>query len=179
MVQSRETDDSRYNSAISSTFPLNSPAIVVVTPDFLSEGFIDPNATRATAAQRANMVVSGMQQIPPRKIVNSTLGASWGRVGFVAEIADDCYVAGGCGQFQRELALGSFSHFMSPVDCLTAYVSPTGNRSDLIIVSTYDMIANIDPKNNSNNSLLYTYGAFRFGGPGNYWECGNSNDFDC
>jgi hypothetical protein len=46
------------------------------------------------------------------------------------------------------------------------------------MVSTCDTVMDIDPRVLSNNTFLFVWGMYVFGGPGNYWECGHSNSFD-
>ena len=149
----------------------------MVTPAFLSGGNIDVNATTATATRRLSMEVKGALQLSPGEIVNTTLGASWGVNSW--QIQSGIKNATWIRQVQEKVAAGVFSRPLTAIECLTSYQSPTGDHSDVIMVSTYDTVMDIDPRVLSDNTFLFVWGMYGFGGPGNYWECGPSNSFDC
>jgi hypothetical protein len=174
------TNSIRYNSALSQTLPLSSPRIVIVTPEFLSGGLIDVEAAKGTAIRRSSLKVIGRQQMSPAKMINSTLGGLWGDG--TPAFDPNNNMSGNLSeyrQFQEDYDAKRFPKLLSAVECLTKYLNPTANRSDMIMVSTYDTVMHMDLQNATNNTLLYEYGAFGFDGPGNYWECGVSNTFDC
>ncbi|KIW04336.1 uncharacterized protein PV09_04626 [Verruconis gallopava] len=125
-----------WNSSLAQTFPLSSPAVLVVTPDFLNGGTVDPKETVQTIDQR--------------------------------------YI-----QAQVDYLVGEYPIRLDPVQCLSRYVTTTSNRSDVLMVSSYDIVTGSDTRRFSNNSLLFAYNPYGFDGPGNYWECGISNSFDC
>lgn len=150
---------------------------MIVTPGFLANGLIDTSATREAALRRISMPTTGRLQVSPANIVHTTLGANWGNLAWdVSNYAPSENLTRG---FQKDHTAGKFRKRLRPVDCLSEYLKPTANRSDSIFVSTYDKILQTDPRSLSNNTLLFDCGAFGFDGPGNYWECGISNSFDC
>jgi hypothetical protein len=157
---------------------MNQRDIVIATPELVSGGPIDLNVTRAITNQRAGVQVRGRLQHSPSVISNSTLGGSWGdAIYFGTDLSD--WNTSRLEKVKAKVSTLGHSGRLTPVECLKRYISPTSNQSDIVIVSTFDVTSGRDPRSLSNSSFLYAYSAFGFGGPGNYWQCGNSNDFDC
>jgi hypothetical protein len=79
---------------------------------------------------------------------------------------------------------GNFSKTLDPLNCLTTYSNPFGNRSDLIIEADYDYLSGQETVVlNKSNALLFSKQlriAMEFGFWNNYdWRCGTTNSFDC
>lgn len=164
-----------WNSALSETVPMSTMRISVVTPEFLLGDPFDVAAARKLAAARLPLPVSGLNQVTGRQ-VNTTLSASWGSVGWELNslITNDSYYE----QTQKDYKAAAYK-LLTRLECLNKYQDIAGKASDGLLVSTWDQITETDPRYLSDNSLLWSYGAFGVEGPGNYWLCGNSNDFDC
>jgi hypothetical protein len=129
---------------------------------------------------RQNMTLEAMDQMPPNNLVQSEVGANWGTpTHWDFNVSNQCG-QDGCMSFRQRAQNGTFSKRLDTVQCLQTYVSGFGNRSDLLLVSTQDLLASqTPPMPSKNNSLLFAGYSPGIGGPGYYWECGSTNTFDC
>ena len=168
----------RYNSAIFSTQPTSSVKALVVTPGFVTGAPIDAEDATTVAMSRRNMTIQARQQLPPYSLVESRVDANWGHHVWDFNVTAQCN-PDGCHSDQQKALNGTFSKRLDTATCLTTYLSLLGNRSDVLLVSTTDLLRHEQSSLPSNNSLLF---AFSFGGllgSGLYWECGSTNTFDC
>lgn len=172
----------RYNSVVFTTVPINSISILVVTPDFLNDGPVDADMATSTAKGRGNMTLPGLPQQGSKEVIPTQINSPWSVGGshrWDFSVTDRCG-ADGCIHHQNKVKQGVFSKRLDPVQCLELYTttSPTSNRSDVLLVSTKDLL---DPLNSLpiNNSLLFVENATSLPTPGTFWECGTTNTFDC
>lgn len=166
----------RYNSAIYSTIPVNSYNYLVVSPPFLADAPIDLNRSSAIATSRQSMKTCGRQQLSPFTMVESFLDPGWSTEPDIFE--ELCGQS--CQAYRKALHEGPelFTRMEAP-ECLTTYMSSFGNRSDVILVATYDLLHPGNMTEQLDLPLLLIGRNMGLSVAGAYWPCGTSNSFDC
>lgn len=162
---------SRYNSAFFTTIPVNAYTWAAVTPEFLTGTPFNITATNDTLTERAALTV---QWLPPSldEVVNGTLGTP-GDVTTPSWDIEETLLA-----WKARSLNDTIYTKLEPLECLEAYVTQFGNASDVLIISSTDMISETTIPQTSNSFLA----AGLVGGlqsPDTYWECSFSNTFKC
>jgi hypothetical protein len=178
-------DCDRYNSAIISTQPENEFIWAVVSPNYLKGEAFDIFATASTLAARANQTVSGLDMGVPQKMTSRPVGTPWGDIlaDTGARINRTAYVQHLTAWQGSILNRTSDFAILSPLDCLTRYVTFQRDASNLLVISSNDTISKAGTVMASNNSppIVNYFGsswdsiALRT----QLWECGWSNSFSC
>lgn len=181
---------------------MNDVTMHIVTPDFL---------TGAPASVRASMTVWGYRR--EQNMWGLERGHSRHReykiqdidsMAFMNPTKDICSRDDCAGIRDKVKNTDYYKRKMSPLECLTAYSSITGDRSDVVMVSAFDALYNVSTsnlryqRNGSDllvasdpadlpkatfNSILFAKGipsVMAVGFWSDYWWlCGNTNSFDC
>lgn len=116
------------------------------------------------------------QPLPPYQTVQE-------RIDNVYANKDDFNVSRSCGEegcndYLRKALNGTFNKNLTTSECLTIHTSWFGNRSDVLLVSTQDLLESQISLPPTNESLLFMDFSPGFDGPGMYWPCTTSK-FDC
>lgn len=167
-----------FNSAVINIVPQNVYIWTVVTPGFLSGHPFNITAMNATLDSRAGTLVWGLDTSTPQRMVHGPMGTPGDTSPYLT------YFASGVARIQHEIVNEDKSYKkFSPFDCLQRYTQFDGNASDVILVSTEDMVDNSTTLLQAENSLLAMEDQINRwvaidSKPG-YWECGTSNSFSC
>ena len=81
-------------------------------------------------------------------------------------------------RYQNKALNGTFNKRLDAAQCLDTYLSAFSNRSDVLLVSTVDLLYPQQASIPNNNSLLFIGNTTGLLGPGSYWQCGSTNTFD-
>ncbi|THX24808.1 hypothetical protein D6D12_07369 [Aureobasidium pullulans] len=161
-----------YNSSIYGTVAVNTYVILVVTPGFINGARADARASEEQAKSRENITMYGLQDIPPHHYVETTLNEHNWRFNYSKPCRGE-----NCDIYQTRMQQGAFGIRLDPVECLSAYTTSFGNQSDVILVSTYDLVS--DTTVTEDLPLLFAAEEYRLLGPGVFWACSTTNSFDC
>lgn len=172
----------RYNSAVFTTTIINLPSITVVTPEYLQGGPADVLASRQAYEWRRQQNIPGLRQPID---ADDTFK-------FEHPLEDDspCYELNRtestteCSKPLRDFSAGLYPIELEPIACLEKLADAFGNRSNFLLVSEYDLLAQAaTTKLNTTNTILFArgiYGLFVLQFSGGYnWLCGNTNTFEC
>jgi len=172
-----------YNSAIYTMQPMNAQQVLVTTPDFLTGGSFSVNASSTRAIERGNHTLESRPQYNPEKLEESRINSRWGGLGGgrysfdLGGVCNDQCVA----KWRERLTIGDFKANLTKFDCMKAYLgSYSTNSSDVIFISSQDLLSGGASDPSRNNSLLFAIkdvGYIQL--PNQYWICGASNTFDC
>jgi hypothetical protein len=166
----------RYNSAIFNTTPTNTVKYLVVTPEFLTGGPFDVNEATRVAESRRNLSMEIRQPLPPYQLVQERIDSQF-------YYDNDFNISSSCGEegckdYLKKALNGTFNRNLTTSECLTLHTSWFGNRSDVLLVSTQDLLKTQTSLPPRNESLLFMDFSPGFAGPGMYWPCMTST-FDC
>lgn len=173
MGDRRAKQDNSYNSVIYETQPTMLYQAYVITPNFFTGAKPNASKARETFKKRQDQTVYALSQGSHPKMKEMSLAGF--SEGFDYCQTDNC-------EYIRDWVTDKSTLRLSAVDCLYTYARTfTGNRSEVVMISSYDMLSNTSISNNS-NPLLYTRVAgivdnTGFASPP--WLCGNTNIFDC
>jgi hypothetical protein len=149
-----------------------------VTPDFLTGGPASTSAATSVVMARRNMTMERLPQGPPYKLQTSPIDSNWGQGNgeWNFNISNFCS-DDSCQEYYEKVTNKTFFSNLTTSQCLEVYLSATGNRSDVLLISSQDLLT---PNKSllSNNSLLYAAYSY-LSGPGFLWQCGSTNTFDC
>ncbi|KAH6663005.1 hypothetical protein B0J14DRAFT_684940 [Halenospora varia] len=168
-----------YNSAIFSTLPTNTINLILIRPSFLTGASFNPLQTTATIAQRRNITTLNRERLPPYHIVEQRQGSWSDNNQNDWNVTSACVSQGlNCTSVQAKAISGGFNKNMTVQECLTLHTSWFGNKSDVLLISTQDLLESRLPPQPTNNSFLFAKFSPGFAGPGMYWPCFTSS-FDC
>ncbi|KAH7082209.1 hypothetical protein FB567DRAFT_630623 [Paraphoma chrysanthemicola] len=190
-----------YNSAVYMTRPMNDINLYVVTPGFLEgeTASVRNGVWMYNWRRQQNLTGLDGRKARDRKIVSQQIEGD-GRFGWYGGCTTD-----NCSSVQQYAMQRGYSRVMSPLECLNAYSTFEGNRSDVIFVSSYDYLWNSSTAiphfalngsevlitedasklpNRINSSLLFALELpSMFSAMGFWidygWLCGNTNSFEC
>ncbi|KAF2674899.1 hypothetical protein BT63DRAFT_449888 [Microthyrium microscopicum] len=167
-----------YNSGIYNSQPHNAINFLVVKPDFLNDGPVSTRTATTVAMSRRNVTLESLPQGPPYKIETLPIDSNWGQGNgqWTFNISNFCS-DDSCTDYRQKVMNNSFSKNLTKSQCLDAYLTSSGNRSDVLLISTEDILAP-NTTFSSNNTLLFAAESY-LSTPGFYWECGSTNTFDC
>jgi hypothetical protein len=165
-----------YNSAVYNMTPQNTYIWAVVSPSFLSQGSYSIDNMSLTLDSRADTLVWGLDK--SKKPTQNAVGTSTNPTKYFD------YFSRGIARVQHEIANNDSSyHRLSTFDCLKRYTAFERDASDIILVSTYDMLndsANVHQNQNSLLALDDQINTWLWVDMGvALWECEVSNSFDC
>lgn len=190
----------RYNSAIYGAKPVNHVTMHIVSPEFLTGAPANVSLSVRMYEWRRDQNLTGLERKHKthRQLKTQTIDAdhlfNWNM---------GC-VTNNCSAVQEYAMKKRYTRIMSPIDCLTAYSTIYGNRSDVIFVSRYDYLWNSStsvPHLAINGSdMLISNNASKLPNPKHTpllfakelqaymvvgfwmeyeWLCGTTNSFDC
>ncbi|KAF2870526.1 hypothetical protein BDV95DRAFT_595268 [Massariosphaeria phaeospora] len=191
----------RYNSAIYMARPMNHVKMHIVAPEFLTGAPVSVDNAAWMYGWRREQNLTGLERkhTNHRKLVSQAIDSdslfNW-------NMACD---TDNCSSVQQYAMDQQYQRRLNPFDCLTAYSSIYGNRSDVIFVSRYDYLWNSSTSIphvsvNNDSSLIISNDASELSNPiensllfakelkdvmvvgfwMDYdWLCGTTNSFDC
>jgi hypothetical protein len=172
----------------------------IVTPDFLTGAKANLTETVWTYEWRRKQNMTGLERkhTSHREIVQQTIDGE-----HLFNINMGCDTTN-CSSVQDYAVNKQYQRIMNPFDCLTAFSTFDGNRSDVIFVSSYDYLWNMSTSvphfvMNGSSLVIYNNASSRPGASRNTllfskdvnnvivlgfwmeydWLCGNTNSFDC
>jgi hypothetical protein len=134
------------------------------------------------AMDRRNMTTLSFFQPSLSGLETLRVDSKWGSTPTAGrwdfDVASTC---GGdaCSAFQKKAINGTFAKNLDNAQCLKIYLEAFNNRSDVLLVTTRDILQPEDPITSLGTSLLFAGKSTGTQGPGTYWPCGSTNTFDC
>jgi hypothetical protein len=161
----------RYNSVFFATQPLNSYTFLVVQPSFLTGEPVNLAVTSENSEQRQKAFMTGYSPMTAQ-YGNWSLNPRWGTSRQI--YSDLC--GDECTRFRNEGTLvGPPYTNITRMECLRRYRTSFGNHSDVILVSSYDILSSKETTDVPLLHVGYNQGPVVSGG--NDWVWGSSNTF--
>lgn len=187
---------------------MNDITIHIVTPDFLTGAPASVNRSRTAWGHRRTENMWGLEREHSRhrnfKFQDIDLMAFMNPTKDICT-KDDGTLDDACTSIRDKVRnTDYYQRKLSPLECLTAYSSINGNRSDVVMVSALDSLYNVSTSDiryqrNGSEVIVVTnpadlprapFNSFLFGKGipsvmavgfwyDYYWLCGNTNSFDC
>ena len=155
-------------------------SVLIATPGYITGSPYNASAAAGLAIERANRTMLARPQMAPHKLVELQLDEQWGENEFSYDVNfTTVFNDSDVDDFRRRLTAGEFNMTLNKLDCLQTYLAPFGNRSDVIMISSQDILDGSPTDPLKNNSVLFAVSTGGIQVPGMYWECGSSNIFDC
>jgi hypothetical protein len=172
----------RYNSAIFVTKPINNVTLLVVTAGFMTGAPVNIDAAAEYAKKRRSMTMEHLSQAPSGGLAQARLDVSWSSSPnshqWNFEVTDTCG-EDRCASYQAKAMNGTFAQKIEKAQCIQTYLKAFGDRSDVLLVTSNDLLDPQQSLASLDTSLLFVDRSVGIQGPGKYWPCGSTNVFDC